>query len=123
MYEVLNYKNGMILPTIFYKKLSELNGVGYESVYYTFKNQSDSIEWSLRNKDFKSEASKVMYIMAIINNHVMDEYKKLERKQKIEEKQEQQVENVEYIDLELTQSGTKKKGTDISNLFGEEEWM
>ena len=66
MFSVMGYKEGMILPTIFYKKLSELKNVGFEAVYNTIKSQFDSIQWAINNKQFASEASKVIYIMAII---------------------------------------------------------
>jgi len=85
MYEIMGYKDKMILPTFFFKKLEELRGVGYEAVYNTMISQANVIGWALKNKNFGGETAKAMYIMAIINNNVMDEYKKIVR-QKREQK-------------------------------------
>ena len=78
----MGYKPTMILPTYFFKKLKDFEGLGYEAVYNTMVSQTKSIDWALKNKDFGSETAKVIYIMAIINNNVMDEYKKIVKIQK-----------------------------------------
>ena len=82
MFEVLGYKNNMIIPTFFYKSLKNFEGVGYEALYNTMISQDKSVQWALNNKTFNGEVSKVMYIMAIYNNNVMDEYKKIIENQK-----------------------------------------
>ena len=82
MFEIMNYKPGMILPTYFFKKLKDYEGVGYEALYNTMIAQTKSIQWALANKSFNGETAKVMYIMAILNNNVMDEYKKIVKAQK-----------------------------------------
>ena len=82
MFEIMGYKPGMILPTYFFKKLKDYEGVGYEALYNTMITQTKSIQWALNNKNFGGETAKVMYIMAILNNNVMDEYKKIVKTQK-----------------------------------------
>ena len=64
MYEIMGYKPKMILPTYFFKKLKDFEGVGYLALYNTMITQSKSIDWALKNKDFGSETAKVMYIVA-----------------------------------------------------------
>lgn len=77
MFDVLGYKNNMIIPTYFYKSLTKFEGVGYEALYNTMIRQDKSVQWALKTKNFSGETAKVMYIMAIYNNNVMDEYKLL----------------------------------------------
>lgn len=77
MYDVLGYSPKMIIPTYFYKKLKEYEGVGYQALYNTMLSQDKSAQWALKNKQWTGETAKVMYLMAIYNNNVMDEYKKL----------------------------------------------
>ena len=82
MFEIMSYKPGMILPTYFFRKLKDYEGVGYEALYNTMIAQTKAIQWALANKSFNGETAKVMYIMAILNNNVMDEYKKIVKAQK-----------------------------------------
>ena len=82
MFEIMGYKQGMILPTYFYKKLKDFEGVGFEALFNTMNSQAKVIQWALTNKNFNGEIAKVMYIMAILNNNVMDEYKKIVKSQK-----------------------------------------
>ena len=83
MFEIMGYKPRMVLPTYFFKKLNEdYEGVGYELLYNTMIAQTIAIEWSLANKIFTVETAKVMYVMAILKNNVMDEYKKIVKAQK-----------------------------------------
>lgn len=86
MYNIMGYSPQMIIPTFFYKKLKDFEGVGYEALYNTMLSQTDAIQWALNNKQFTGESSKVMYITAILDNHIMDEYKKLIKQQKEQEK-------------------------------------
>lgn len=82
MFEIMGYKPGMILPTYFFKKLKDYEGVGFEALYNTMNSQSKAIQWALNNKNFGGETAKIMYIMAILNNNVMDEYKKIVKAQR-----------------------------------------
>lgn len=122
MFDVMGYKEKMLLPTLFYKKLQDFEGVGYEALYYTFKSQHDSIQWALKNKQFNSETSKVMYIVAILNNSVMDEYKKLQREEYRSAKNQKIAEAYEGDVIEVTSMPTSKSRQDkskILNLVGD----
>lgn len=77
MYEVLGYKSGMILPTYFYKSLKGYEALGYDVFYQTMILQNKSVQWALSNKNFNGETAKIMYLMAIYNNNVMDVYKQI----------------------------------------------
>ena len=82
MFKVLGYKNNMIIPTFFYKSLKNFEGVGYKALYNTMIEQDNVVQYTLKNKEFNGETAKVMYIMAIYNNNVMDSYKKMISEQK-----------------------------------------
>lgn len=83
MFEIMNYKPKMVLPTYFFKKLNDdYEGVGYEALYNTMISQTKAIQWALANKSFTGETAKVMYVMAILKNNVMDEYKKIVKAQR-----------------------------------------
>lgn len=82
MFDILGYKSGMIIPGVFNKKLTEYDSVGYNALYNTMKSQRKNIDWALKTKQFNGESAKVLYIMAILNNNVMDEYKKIIREKK-----------------------------------------
>ena len=108
MYQLLGYSGKMVIPGIFVKKLSEYADMGYECVYNTFVTQEDRITWVLNHKEFKNESQKIAYIMAIISNCAMDEYKKLniQMAQKERIKAEEPLEEV-IINKDLRKQETK----------------
>ena len=113
MYEVLGYSNKMIIPTYYYKTLKDFEGVGYEALYLTMKNKNPDVQWAIRNKDFNGETAKVMYIMAIYKNGVMDEYKKLIAEEKHQKIMSEKVDDIsDEFSLEINNNTKKKK--DIS---------
>lgn len=87
--EVLNYDDKQKLPNMLCKKVKELSdSYGNEIVLETFKQQIKTIKYYSKNKSFKNEGYKILYIMAIINNHinnVYNDYKLMKRQQKIKE--------------------------------------
>lgn len=106
MYDLMDYASKMILPTYFYKKLKEYDGIGYESVLAAMYSQEKNIRWALANKQLGSETAKVMYTMAIIDNNVMDEYKRIVREER-EIKREDSVDTV-VDDMDISNNATKK---------------
>lgn len=117
MYEIMGYKPKMILPTYFFKKLKDFEGVGYLALYNTMITQSKSIDWALKNKDFGSETAKVMYIVAILNNNVMDEYKKIVKEKREANRKINTIMPDEFVmDLPVEQ----KKSVDISRWVEDE---
>jgi hypothetical protein len=118
MFEIMGYNPKMVLPTYFFKLLKKYeDGVGYEAVYNTMVSQTKSIVWALQNKNFGSETAKVLYIMAIIDNNVMDEYKKF-----VKEKRENNGLKTEIINIEDINLQTKKQSvTNISKWLEDED--
>lgn len=83
IFNMLQYKEHMKLPTLWYKKLAEWKGYGYEVVFETIIKQEGSISWAIENKQFTSEVAKIMYVSAIINNNLTDTLKEINRKRNI----------------------------------------
>ena len=119
MYEIMGYKPKMILPTYFFKKLKEFEGVGYLALYNTMITQSKSIEWALKNKDFGSETAKVMYITAILNNNVMDEYKKIVAEKRANKKVDEIADEISFMENLVNRNDRKTK--DISKWLEDED--
>ena len=72
---LLNYLGigeGEPFPTLLTKKLKEYKTIGYNILYSTIIENSRSIEWALQNKNFRNLTGKIMYIFAIISNHIYD---------------------------------------------------
>lgn len=121
--EFLNYIPGQVFPTVLTKKLKELEFYGYDVIDRTIDKSYDSIQYALRTKDFRNDVGKISYIFAIIKNNINDVYKQVLREEKIEEKQQRQVTNVEVVDEQtFANIGTKQKAKDIS-CFLEDEWI
>lgn len=119
MYEVLGYSPKMIIPTYFYKKLKEYEGVGYQALYNTMLSQDKSAHWALQNKQWTGETAKVMYLMAIYNNNVMDEYKKLVAEKRATQNNNEIVDQLEVMTGLANRHVYKPK--DISKWLEEED--
>ena len=124
---LLDYKEGMKLPTITYKKIQEYEPYGLDVLYATMLSQQSSCEWALQNKDFRQETAKIFYLFAIFQNHIMDEYKQKVQAEKSKRQAEKQVENAEVGSLleseEFMFVGNTKCKKDLSGLLGEEPWI
>lgn len=116
MYSVLGYNERMIIPTFYYKELKKYEGIGYEALYRTMLSQNNSVQWALKNKSFNAETSKVMYIMAIYNNNIMDEYKKMVA----EERAMKNLETVYDCNDGISETITRKQETKNIKRFLEE---
>lgn len=116
MYDVLNYKSFMKVPTFFYKKLSEWEPYGFDVVLLCMNSHEKDIQWAIKNKNFNSETAKIMYICAILENNMTDTLKQKTREQKLK-KEEYKADNliIENID----NIGTSKKSNDVSSLLGD----
>lgn len=112
MFEVMGYSKGMMIPTLFYKKLKDFESVGYEALYNTMVSQNKYVQYALQTKTFNTEVSKVMYIMAIYSNHVMDEYKMIVKKNREKKKESVEYSQMSISDFEI--NNRKKVNKDIS---------
>lgn len=117
MYEVLGYQSFMKIPTFFYKKLSEWEPYGYDVVLDCICTNESSIEWALNNKEFKQETAKIMYICAIIENHINDSLKA--KKNKVKQEQKEKMVDVVDIDLNIHRD-IRQKTKDISKFLEED---
>lgn len=114
MYSLLDYKAFMKIPTFFFKKLSEWEPYGFNVVLDCIQTNSKAIDWALKNKNFNSESSKIMYICAIIENHINESLKKILALSKIKEDVK---EDVFIFDVDI--SNLKQKTKDISKFLEE----
>lgn len=119
MFDLLGYSDKMVIPTFFYKKLKNYEGLGYDAVLRTMYNQEKSIKWALTNKQFTGETAKVMYVMAIIDNHVMDSYKAIIRENKLYKINENSAVFDEEVKLDIQNHAVNKK-VNISQWIEEE---
>lgn len=98
MFDLLGYKNNMVIPTFFYKKLKEFEGIGYDVLLDTMNGKENDIYWAIKNKIFAGETAKVMYITAILNNNIMDYYKRKIAREKEEKRLNDINSNVFIVD-------------------------
>lgn len=119
--ELLDYKPGMKLPTLTYKRIAEYEQpYGYDVLLDTINAQEDAIRWALKNKMFGSETAKIMYIFAIIQNNAMTEFQKKIRLERAKREQEKQLANIEELDMKPVEVEHKK---DVSDLLGDVSWI
>lgn len=81
MYDYMGYQSFMKIPTIFYKKLKDWEGYGYNVIYRAMLLAENGIQRALTSKEFDSEFNKVTYLSAIIQNQLNDALK-LEKREK-----------------------------------------
>ena len=97
IFELLDFKHGQTVPTNLYSQLKKFENMGYDTVYDTIVDQRDQILWAIHNKEFKQTSSMIMYVGRILENHMMDVYKRRQEDKKREELQERTIipENIE----------------------------
>lgn len=113
MYEYMGYQSFMKLPTIFYKRLKEWEGYGYQVIYRAMLLADTGIQKALASKDFDNELNKTTYLSAIIQNQLNDALKR--------EKHEQAVESdAPKIEIDnISNIGHKAKpATGVADLLG-----
>lgn len=113
--DIFGYSAGMKMPTVAYKKMKELEPYGYDVFEATIRAQKDNIAYALGHKNFSTEYGRVAYVFAIIQNNIMDEYKKKKRDEKIEHKETK----IDFGEMDLDEIGNNKKSKNISNLLGD----
>ena len=103
IYTILEYKTFMKLPTYFYKRLRECEGYGYDVVYRCMLDKAKDIRWAINNKDFNSEIGKMMYIWAILDNHMNDALKEVtaERRERERKSKNTTVEQSVNVDINI----------------------
>ena len=115
--DLFGYQKGMKPNTYIYRLLQELQPYGYEVVYDTLVDQNESILWALNTKFFKNETMKIKYVFAIVNNNILDMYKKKQRDNKAKVVQFKHTEE-DNPDIDI--GGFKGKGNDVSGFVGDD---
>lgn len=113
--EILDYDQYRVLPPILLKKIKEIHKVyNYEVILETFQQNRDTLNYWMNLEDkFENEFQRVSYMMAIINNNIIDIYKEWKRKQS-RKKKETNV-DVNILSKDIKHSNKNKK--DISDFL------
>ena len=117
MYELLEYKDFMKIPTYFYKRLKECEGYGYDVVYRCIQNKAKDIRWALANKDFNSEVGKMMYIWAILNNSMNDALKEVVAERREEDRKNKNTKTEESVNVDLDITTVEQHTVNISRFL------
>ena len=121
IYELLEYESYQMLPSLFYKRLSEWTGYGFETVYRAIGRAEQSICWVLNTKDFSSEVGKLMYITKIIEGQLNDAKKEVSQMHKLHGNTSSQIIIDEYATEKIDLIGRKQTTKDISRFLEEED--
>ena len=116
--EFLDYVPGQVFPTILTKKLKELEFYGYDVINKTIDKSYDSIQYILRNKDFRNDVGKISYIFAIIKNNINDVYKQVVKEEK-EQKREYDIDT--SVDIDSIQTTHTEKN--ITKWLEDDDWL
>ena len=116
--EFLDYVPGQVFPTILTKKLKELEFYGYDVINKTIDKSYDSIQYALRNKDFRNDVGKISYIFAIIKNNINDVYKQVVKGEK-EQKREYDIDT--SVDIDNIQTTHTEKN--ITKWLEDDDWL
>lgn len=111
------YVSGMPVPSIIFAKLKELKPFGYEAIYNTYESMKNHIYQTVAEKHFSNESMMFSYIMAIIRNNVMPEYRKIQKREKL--KAESKQKSVVEPSVNLDDIKPKEKAKDLSSLLGD----
>lgn len=116
--EFMGYFEDQPFPTTVTKKVKELEKT-YDifTIYDTFVECRDKIQWAMDTMEFNSEIHKCNYMMAIIVNNINDVYKR----RKKEERESKRIENIPMEDYTDIVNNAEKKGKNISRFLSEDE--
>lgn len=93
----------------------------YDVIDKCFKDNEDTISWSLNNKDFKNEHAKSRYVLAIITNNIEDTYKKhikdIEEMNRLFTKNENNEIDIDILNEEPIQISKKRKNENDISMF------
>lgn len=96
--EVLNYDEGQIIHPIMIKKINEIHKFyDYEVIQECFKENKDTIQYWIKEKNFTNEYNMVSYVMKIIEGNINDAYNKWKHMKKQMEKLKQDNVNLDTL--------------------------
>lgn len=136
---VMGYRKGQVVPKSILTNIQDLRngtnrfikggadvnkkqGYSYEVIYQTIQQSEDAILKALTYKEFKTESSKIAYVMAIIRNNLAQVQDNVEKDNKVKFIQELQSqsretgENFDFMDSPK-EVEIKKTKVDLSRFF------
>lgn len=114
LYDILDFDRDIIVPSILFKNLKNYEKVGYDVVYETILEERNDINWALNNIDFKNITGMIIYVCKILENHMLDVYKRKQHDKRVAEKQ-----NDVVIPSSTEVRNKKQKTKDISRFLEE----
>ena len=120
--DIVGYYNGEKFPSSITKKLKDLEEI-YDifTVYDTFVEKRDDIQFAIDTRDFDTEYGKCAYIMAIVVNNINDIWIRRKREEKTKLKQEATLKS-EDMDFDYIPAPVKKNTKDISQFLEDNLW-
>ena len=115
-YEILQYQAWQKMPSLVFSKLKSWEPYGYDVIYATMLGERDSIDWALTNKRFSNDPQCIMYLSAIIENHLNDYYKIA-----INAKKKEEVAHKVEVEDDSAMIQVQRTRKDVSNLLGDLE--
>jgi hypothetical protein len=115
--DFVGYYNGEKFPSSITGKIKELKDIyDIHTVYDTFVEKKEDIQFAMESMEFDTEYGKCAYIMAIIVNHINDVWKRRKREEKMKVKQEAELKS-EDIDYEYIPRPAFKNDRDITRFL------
>lgn len=103
----LGYEKNQPLSTIYFKRLKELEYYTPDVILETAKEASDSIDWAMTHKEFKSDFGRITYIFAIVKNNIADVNRKMKREKNAQKRLATTESDIYYSDIENGAHGSK----------------
>ena len=115
--DLVGYYNGEKFPTAITGKLKELKNI-YDifTIYDTFVEKREDIQFALDTRDFETEYGKCAYIMAIIVNNINDVWIRRKREEKDKKKMEATLKS-EDVGFEYIPRTSFKNNRDITKFL------
>jgi hypothetical protein len=98
------------------KKINKYkNGIGYDVIFETYRQQSNNIDWNIKNRNYERKWNEFSYIFGIILGSINDVNEELKRKEKQENQQEVQARESakDFEDVCDKPAKTKKKKDEL----------
>lgn len=121
--EVLQYKDGQIVPPSMVKRIEKLNKFyKYEVIKESFYINVDTIHYWIKVKDFSNEYGMSSYVMTIIESSINDIYKKWQRQQEQLSKMDKMtIDTSLFNEITIEDVVVKSKGNNGISMFLDEE--
>lgn len=121
--DIVGYNNGEKFPTSITRKLKELEEI-YDifTIYDTFIECRENIQFAIESREFDTEYGKCAYIMAIVVNNINDVWKKRKREEKNKIKEKTEIESPDVDFSFMPRPTSNKNNRDISQFLEDDLW-